>query len=183
MLSVAWEDLGEGKVACYQSSQTPLYRHPLNTDTSLSRTVCLVSVKTSHTFSLNSTPLIQTPRRRFLWPPQCRPVSTGFDCISLHAWSKSPLSFHPFLKNGIHDKIYSVVNSDQAWLFIVALCYLFCIKKLPSNPVNTDTEGAIESVHINGVSGGVELRESGIEAESWIMNHSYKTFNNHESLF
>ena len=25
-----------------------------------------------------------------------------------------------------------------------------------SNPVNTDTEGAIESVHINGVSGGVQ---------------------------
>ena len=37
-----------------------------------------------------------------------------------------------------------------------------------SNPVNTDIEheGAIESVHINGVSGGVELRESAIEAES-----------------
>ena len=74
-------------------------------------------------------------------------------------------------------------NSDQALLSIVALCYFFYIKKLPSDPVNTDTEGAIESVHINGVSGGVELRESGIEAESWIMNHSYKTFNNHESLF
>ena len=47
-----------------------------------------------------------------------------------------------------------MVNSDQALLSIVALCYLFCIKKLPSNPVNTDTEGAIESVHSNGVSGG-----------------------------
>ena len=86
--------------------------------------------------------------------PSVPSVSTGFDCISLHAWSKSPLSFHPFLKNGIHDKIYSVVNSDQALLSIVALCYLFCIKKLPSNPVNTDTEGAIESVHINACPGG-----------------------------
>ena len=47
-----------------------------------------------------------------------------------------------------------MVNSDQALLSIVALCYLFCIKKLPSNPVNTDTEGAIESVHSNGMSGG-----------------------------
>ena len=60
MLSVAWEDLGEGKVAWYQSSQTPLYRHPLNIDTSLLRTVCFVPVKKSHTFSVNSTPLKQT---------------------------------------------------------------------------------------------------------------------------
>ena len=61
-------------------------------------------------------------------------VLTDFDCMSVHAWSKSPLSFHPFLKNGIHDKIYSVVNSDQALLSIVALFYFFCIKKLQSNP-------------------------------------------------
>ena len=59
-----------------------------------------------------------------------------------------------------------MVNSVQALLSIVALCYFFCIKKLKSNLVNTDTEGAVESVHINEVSGGVELRESGIEAES-----------------
>ena len=65
--------------------------------------------------------------------------------------------------------MYSVVNSDQALLSVVALCYLFCIKSYShANHVKTDTEheGAIESVHINGVSGGVELRESGIEAES-----------------
>ena len=66
---------------------------------------------------------------------------------------------------------------------LLSRCVIYFVLKLPSNPVNTDTEGAIESVHINGVSGGVELRESGIEAESWIMNHSYKTCKNHESLF
>ena len=113
--------------------------------------------KQALTFSLNSTPLnTDTPLKQTLSMAPSASVSTGFDCISLHAWSKSPLSFHPFLKNGIHDKIYSVVNSDQALLSIVALCYLFCVKKLPSNPVNKDTEHerAIERFHINGVSGG-----------------------------
>ena len=126
--------------------------------------------KQALTFSLNSTPLYTgTQLKQTLSMAPSASVLTGFDCISLHAWSKSPLSFHPFLKNGIHDKIYSVVNSVQALLSIVALCYFFCIKKLKSNLVNTDTEGAVESVHINEVSGGAELRESGIEAESWII--------------
>ena len=33
--SLTWEDLGEGKVACYQYSQTALYGHALNTDMNL----------------------------------------------------------------------------------------------------------------------------------------------------
>ena len=53
---------------------------------------------------------------------------------------------------------------------LLSRCVIYFVLKSYShvNPVNTVTEheGAKESVHINGVSGGVELRESGIEAES-----------------
>ena len=65
--------------------------------------------------------------------------------------------------------MYSVVNSDQAYCLLSRCVIYFVLKSYShANHVKTDTEheGAIESVHINGVSGGVELRESGIEAES-----------------
>ena len=61
-----------------------LYRHPLNTDTSLLWTVCFVPVKKSHTFTLNSTHLntntllIQT----FSMAPSVS-VLTGFHFITL----------------------------------------------------------------------------------------------------
>ena len=54
-------------------TQTPLYGHPHNTETSLLRTVFHVPGKRIPlTFSPNSTRLIRTPRQsgHFLWPPR-----------------------------------------------------------------------------------------------------------------
>ena len=59
----------------FNYSQTLIYRHLLNIDILLLRTVCLVHWETNFalTFSLNSNCLIRTPHSygSFLWPLQC----------------------------------------------------------------------------------------------------------------
>ena len=73
-------------------SQTPLYGHPLNTDTSLLRTISFVPGEiNSVTFSLNSTHFIRTPRQygHFLWPCYC-PNQCGLT-VFLSTSSQFPL--------------------------------------------------------------------------------------------
>ena len=73
-------------------SQTPLYGHPLNTDTSLLRTISFVPGEiNSVTFSLKSTHFIRTPRQygHFLWPCYC-PNQCGLT-VFLSTSSQFPL--------------------------------------------------------------------------------------------
>ena len=56
------------------------------------------------------------------------------------------VGFHKMISNDIHRWHIPQEISSQIKSAVDK------IKHIPSNPVNTDTEGAIESVRINGVS-------------------------------